>query len=345
MLFQKFIRQNLYQRSILSYLLFPLSIIFASIQVIRRKIYLLIPGLSYKSPCKIISIGNIVSGGSGKTPFTIFLAKYLTGKGYNIAVSHRGYKGNFEDQNKLISTKDEIYSFAEKAGDEACLLANKLPGIPVIAGKNRKMSIQILLEIFPELDYIILDDSFQHLKVKHDIDFVIVNALGGLGNGFLLPAGILREPVSVLKNADFIIFNGNRNIPDYLEKYAEKVILGHYKIKGIYDLSGNNVGIDELHKKRIALLSGIGIPESFEKTISELGLNFEVHLKFPDHYDYNNPSALKKINSQLEHNKIDIIITTEKDFVKLKYIEKIETHLAVLEIEFHVSNYKLIENL
>ena len=99
----------------------------------------------------------------------------------------------------MISDENQVLDLAKEAGDEAFLLASKLPGIPVIAGRNRKKAIQILEEKYPELEYIILDDSFQHLKVEHDLDFVVFNAIGGMGNGFVLPAGILRESISALK--------------------------------------------------------------------------------------------------------------------------------------------------
>ncbi|MBC8384473.1 MAG: tetraacyldisaccharide 4'-kinase, partial [Candidatus Cloacimonetes bacterium] len=148
---QNFIEKHLYHRSLISYLLYPISLKYGFFQWLRRKVYEHFPSLSYQSKIKIISVGNIVSGGSGKTPFTIFLAKHLSEKGYNIAVSHRGYKGKFENRNKLISDENVVLDFAKEAGDEAFLLAQKLEHIPVIVGKNRQLSIKILEKEAPDI--------------------------------------------------------------------------------------------------------------------------------------------------------------------------------------------------
>ena len=153
-----------------------------------------------------------MSGGTGKTPFTIFLAKYLQQKGFKIAVSHRGYKGDFENTNILISDAHKVFEEAKNAGDESYLLALKLNGIPVIVGSNRQISIRILEKRYPELDYIILDDSFQKHSIKKDFEFVIFKSTIGIGNGFVLPAGFLRESLKALKFADYFVINGRKNI-------------------------------------------------------------------------------------------------------------------------------------
>jgi len=342
---QDFINRHLYNRTFLSYILLPLSLIYILIQLSRRLLYQMFPRLRFRSSCKIISVGNIISGGSGKTPFTIFMTGKLIALGHKVAVSHRGYKGEFENENRLISDFDKVFPEAKRAGDEACLLANKLAGVPVITGKSRKRSIQILLERFSDLEYIILDDSFQHLKVDHYRDFVIINETGGIGNGFVLPAGILREPVSVLKYADWIIFNGRDDIPEYLNKYRKKLIKGHYEINGIFDLSDKKLDIDLLRTKKIVLMSGIGKPQSFEKTIREVGLEFCDHLRFPDHYNYKDSCWLNEINSCLEVQEFDLIVTTEKDLVKIGGISDLPVPIAVLKIQFFTSDEQFIKLL
>ncbi|MBC8415369.1 MAG: tetraacyldisaccharide 4'-kinase [Candidatus Cloacimonetes bacterium] len=326
---QNIIENHLYKRSLLSYLLWPISFKYSLILKLRR----LLANQGYRSKCKIISVGNIVSGGSGKTPLTIFLAKHLTEKGFNVAVSHRGYKGKFEHKNKLISDHSDVFDSARDAGDEAFLLATKLPGIPVITGRNRKRSIQILEEKYPDLGYIILDDSFQHLKVFHDLDFVIFNEIGGIGNGFVLPAGILREPLSALKFADYIVFNGKGEIPWLLLKYNKPILRGGYKVNRFYDTDGNDI----TPVGKIALLSAIGLPRSFEKTIKEAGLFYEKHYRFPDHYDFKDKAILQKIETELKKEKIDYLLITEKDFAKLRFIEH-NLPLVVVEVEFKLLN-------
>ena len=334
---QKFIENHLYKRSILSYLLFPISIKYSILQKCRRRFYQVFSSLIYKSKIKVISIGNIVSGGSGKTPFTIFLTRYLQEKGFRVAVSHRGYKGKFEKKNILISDRNNIFDSARDAGDEAYLLASKLKGIPVIVGKNRKESIKILKEKYPDLDYIILDDSFQHLKVFHYLDFVVFNEIGGIGNGFVLPAGILRESISALKFADYIVFNGEGEVPEKLLKSEKPVLKGNYKIKRFYNINENEISLKTLKENKIALLSGIGMPKSFEGTIQKSGLKFEKHFRFPDHYDFKDKTILKNIENELGKDKIDFLLTTEKDFAKLQFVEH-SLPLVVVEVELQMEN-------
>lgn len=326
---QKLIEQNLYKKSLLSWLLWPFSLVYSIVLILRRKFC----SGGYRSRCQIISVGNIVSGGSGKTPVTIFLAKYLQQQEKKVAVSHRGYKGKFEHQNKLISNKNDVFDFAKEAGDETYLLASKLPGIPVIAGRNRINSIRILEENYPDLEYIILDDSFQHLKVQHDLDFVVFNAIGGMGNGFLLPAGILREPLSALKFADYIVWNGKAEIPSKLKKFNKPILRGEYQIKKFTDSRGKEISLSG----KLALLSAIGLPASFENTIRKAGINFEKHFRFPDHYDFKNKGIIQEISDEIKLKNIDYLLTTEKDFAKLQFIEHY-LPLAIVEIEFELEN-------
>lgn len=326
---QKIIEKNLYKKSLISWILWPLSQVYSFILILRQKFY---PN-GYRSRCKIISVGNIVSGGSGKTPVTIFLANHLQKQGKKVAVSHRGYKGKFENKNKLISDEKQIFDFAKEAGDETFLLASKLNGIPVIAGRNRKRSIQILEEKYPELEYIILDDSFQHLKVQHDLDFVVFNAIGGMGNGFVLPAGILREPLSALKFADYIVWNGKGKIPKQIQKFNKPILQGNYQIKQIFDVDGKKIN----PAGKCALLSGIGLPKSFENTIHQAGIYFDKHFRFPDHYDFQNKEILKQISADVKLEKIDFLLTTEKDFAKLQFIDH-NLPLAIVKVEFVLEN-------
>lgn len=317
---QKFIENHLYNRSIISYLLLPFGIFNCLIQMIRRWIFETFDFLRYKPDIKIISVGNIVSGGSGKTPVTIFLAKLLTALGMEVAVSHRGYKGDFEHHCEIVSDKGQVCQTAYSAGDEAKLIAQKLPGVPVVVGENRKSAIRKLLSNFPSLQIVILDDSFQHLKVKHDLDIVVFNSVGGVGNGFVLPAGILREPLSALWYADCIVWNGSDEIPKAIRKRARTFLTMSYYIKRIYTKQGQ-IGIDDLKEERILLLSGIGQPRSFEQTAKRAGIEFSHHIIKPDHYDFRQEIFTEEIENNIKLYDATIILATEKDRTKLEDYE------------------------
>ncbi|HNX00947.1 MAG TPA: tetraacyldisaccharide 4'-kinase [Candidatus Cloacimonadota bacterium] len=330
---QNIISKNLYQRSFLSYILLPLSLLNIAIQFSHRMIYRFFPSRIFFSPIPVISIGNIVSGGSGKTPFTVVMANYLTNAGKKVAVSHRDYKGQFETGNQFISDRQGILPELSYAGDEAALLAEKLPGIPVIAGRNRRKSIKMLAERYKDLDYIILDDSFQHLKVHHDKDFVIFNSKAGYGNGFVLPSGILREPLSSLQYTDFIVWNGNDPVPPRICSINKPIIQGTTQCTGLKDMSGNRFDLSMLKNKKLVLLSGIGYPLGFEDTIKSLGLQFPKHYALPDHYQYTDDRFLAELADAVSAGAFDFIITTEKDYVKLRKTGK-NLPLLIVEIEF-----------
>ena len=324
----------LYRKNLFNYLLYPLSLIFSLILISRRKLYTTGLISSYTITLKTISVGNIVAGGSGKTPFTIYLAKLLAERGYKVAVSHRGYKGKFEQTNRLISDREQIKDDARDAGDEAQLLAQKLPGIPVIAGKDRERSLKILQQEFPDLDLVILDDSFQHLRVNKDFHFLLFNSQTKLGNGFVLPAGILREPLRAIRFADCLIYNGSDEIPRKLYKSCKRIIRVNYRISGITSPKGEGFSPASLKNNRLALVSGIGQPGSFEETITAAGIRFEKHFNFPDHYDYKDHKIIEDLSREVK-DKYDYLLTTEKDYTKLaNFRDKLP--LLIIRIEVHV---------
>jgi len=331
---QKIISQHLYHRTWLSYLLYPVSLLYrVGLTIDQYKKSRVAP---YESPVSIISIGNIVSGGSGKTPFTIALAQWLQSKGYRIAISHRGYKGAFEKENRIISTRETLLPEAEIAGDEAWLIAYRLPGVPVAVGRNRKYSIELLSRQYPDLDYILLDDAFQHRQVKRSYDFVVFNSKGGIGNGFLLPAGILREPIQSLKRASYLVCNGAGALPHALEHMKLPIISGRSTIQSLYTATKETVEIASLQGERSVLLSGIGNPSSFEDSMRKAGIAFQEHFIFADHFDYQQHlSQLGPIQEYVAKHRIKWVITTEKDYAKLRHLRNLSLPLLMVAITYH----------
>ena len=331
-----FIDRHLKERTIVSLLLSPFSFIYLIIMSIRRWLYDVIPFLSYKSKFKVISIGNITTGGTGKTPFVLYLANKLKQEGYKVAIVLRGYKGAFEYKTALIADEEKVYDIAKIAGDEAILYTDNLKNTPVCVGKNRVKSVQLLEEMFPELDCVILDDGFQYLRIRQDTKYCVFSTDKPIGNGFCLPAGILREGCSSLKYVDVFVVNGEFDatstrygdvkIATMFEKYGKQVLYGDYAINEIIDFNGKVFCVDELKEKNLMLLSGIGTPKSFENTVEKAGLCFERHLCLDDHFEYNQVfiDAYKDV-----FGKYDYVLTTEKDFTKLKALKMGEGMLVV----------------
>lgn len=361
----------LYRRSILTYILFPASFLYSVVMRMRRAYYNKHPDKAYLPKTIVISVGNLVVGGSGKTPFTIYLANLIKKLGYSVAVSHRGYKGKYEKNVTIISDDKGMLPSAQGAGDEPVLIAEKLKGIPVIAGKNRKNAIKILERSFPDLDFIILDDSFQHLKVGHHHDFVLFKRSGILNNLHVFPAGPLREPLSALRYCDTLLTvsdtsplpDGESRKPDneiqakiqseYIagmtpnnKGESKKILSGYYSLHGIYDENDREISAETLSKVKIALLSAIGQPTSFENTIKSYGLSFVHHYIFPDHYHFRNKNSFRRtefgsisLKNVLDDRgkRFDVLLITEKDRIKLRRYSGLFT-LLIAKISFTPDN-------
>ncbi|MBS3741939.1 MAG: tetraacyldisaccharide 4'-kinase [Candidatus Cloacimonetes bacterium] len=320
-------------------------------QRIRRFLYRIGIFSQYKSKAKIISVGNLTVGGTGKTPFTIYLTEYLKSKGYKVVVSHRGYKGEYENEVKIISENKEQQVKARYAGDEPQILLRNLAETPIIVGKNRTEVIKLAEKQF-QPDFIILDDSFQHLQVAHDYDFIMFKANNPLGNGFVLPAGKLREPVSTLENASCFVFNNWQEgveIPVQISKFTKPILESRYRIKHFINYSFDlKVFPRALQDKKVVLLSAIGNPGSFENSIRNLDIDFIKHYKFIDHYRFEDKKELNPILQKIDKNEIDYVITTEKDYVKLRnLIDNVaeENKFLYAKLALEIENTEIIDEI
>ncbi len=253
--------------------------------------------------CRIISVGNITWGGAGKTPLVEFLAQKLKGKGRRIAVLTRGYKSH----------------------DEPVLLQRRLADIPVLIGRDRVKNVQEAISKYA-VDTIILDDGFQHWRLKRDLDIVAINALNPFGDGYLLPAGILREPLGALRRAHIFVLTktgispSTEELERTLYKLKPRALLVHsvYELDKIMDSRERQVNLVELKAKPCAALSGIADPDSFEKMLMNMGINIVLKLRFPDHHNYT-AEDIDRIKKDCAKHNISAVITTEKDAVKIKH--------------------------
>lgn len=286
----------------------------------------------HRLPCRVISLGNITVGGTGKTPTAQKLAAIIRDMGFKIAVLNRGYRSEWQGEVGVVSDGRHIYMTAGEAGDEAYLLAKNLPGVPVLIGKNRVLSGKYAIEKFGA-DVVILDDGYQHWQLARDFDIVLIDALNIFGNSYLLPRGTLREPLRNLDRADAVLLtrvdqshnDASATIRSTLARYNDKAIIvesvhspqGFSEVENWYkDATADILPPDTLCGAKILAFSGIGNPSSFEQTLSGLGVELIAAVRYPDHYDYS-MTQMQRLMQQAFDVGADALVTTEKDAVKI----------------------------
>lgn len=271
---------------------------------------------SYSLPIKVVSVGNLTVGGTGKTPVAIFLAEFFKRDGQRVAVLSRGYKGSAKGI-AVVSDGKKILTGPNEAGDEPYLMAKSLEGVPVVVCADRVRGGRFMIERFSP-NVLLLDDAFQHIRLRRDINILLVDANEGFGNAHLLPRGILREPLSSIRRADFALIKGGQpqgRVWEALHEYSIPFIPFLYRPSALYNIdSGEEMELEALKGARVVAVSGIANPASFQKSLKELGAVVEAQLDFPDHHAY---SASDGRNIEQRASGRDMIITTEKDGVKL----------------------------
>ena len=309
-------------------------------------------------PCKVISLGNITLGGTGKTPTARTMATMIRSMGYKVVVLNRGYRAHWDKPVGIVSDGKKIYMTAYQAGDEAYLLATQLPGIPVIIGKDRAISGEYVAKNM-DVDVMIMDDGYQHWQLARDLDVVLIDTLNMFGNSCLLPRGTLREPLSHLDRADMFLLTKVDQSMEYSQKYVREIIkqnnpnalifesihLPQYFIEiGEWDThgEGEKIPVSEFKGKAAIAFSAIGNPTSFEQTIIDLGVDLVEAIRYPDHHDYEMEEMQYVLERAVKKN-VDAIIITEKDAVKIpKEFMTLERScpLYVLCIEVMLKNEK-----
>ena len=276
-------------------LLIPLSWLFWLLSGLRRMGYRTGLLKSYKLPVPVIVVGNIGVGGTGKTPLVIWLAEALKRKGFSPAIISRGYGGSSGSVMDVHADSDPTI-----AGDEPVLLA-KRSQCPVWVGRDRVKVAQTLLKAHPECNVIISDDGLQHYRLQRDFEIEVIDGSRDLGNGWLMPAGPLRERSSRLKTVDAIVYSGGE-LP--LNTFSMR--LESMSFHNLSDPTKTIVAAD-FSGKNIHAIAGIGNPARFFQQLSDLGLKFASRA-FPDHHAFR--------LTDLQNIKADAILMTEKDAVK-----------------------------
>ena len=291
-----------------SYLLLPLTfpVIINNFFLKKKKN---IPNQNIKKIC----VGNIYVGGTAKTPLTIKIYQILKNLKYKAATIKKFYKDQVDEQ-KILKSKTTLY-----------------------CAKNRNQSLNQAIK--DNIDIVIFDDGLQDRSINYDLKFVCFNNIKWIGNGFLMPAGPLREKIESILKYDAIFLNGNENdnsnIKSLINKYDKKI--------QVFESTYRPINIDQFNiNTNYLIFSGIGNPEIFKKTLINNGLKIIKEIIFPDHYQYTRADI---DNIKLHAQKLNAkILTTEKDYVKIK--PDYNTDIKVLKIELHIKNeQKLIEYL
>jgi len=309
---------------------------------VRARLFLYAVRLLWRKrlPCAVVSVGNITVGGTGKTPVTIYLAKYFMGAGKKVVILSRGYGGSASKKEPVVVSDgvNKILLGPAEAGDEPYLMAERLKGAAVVISQDRVKGGRMIMERFAP-DVILLDDGYQHLRLKRDVNILLIDSIDGFGNGFLLPRGILREPLSGLKRADAAMVKGGnlrRQDKELLKEYDIPVLSFEYRPSAVIEVRiGAEFGIDMLKDKRVLAVAGIANPNPFFKSIEKLGSHVTDTLAYPDHHAY----TARDIDDIARAAKgADIVLTTEKDAVKLRGLPGSRLPLYALRIEVEIKN-------
>ncbi|HTS54078.1 MAG TPA: tetraacyldisaccharide 4'-kinase [Burkholderiales bacterium] len=279
-------------------LLIPLSLLFAAAAAVRRWLYRVGALRRDRMPVPVIVVGNITVGGTGKTPSVLWLVDYLQERGYRPGVVTRGY-GGWEKRQEVRPD-----SIPARAGDEAVLLARR-GGVPVFADRDRAQAARALLIAYPGCDVIVSDDGLQHYALAREIEIAVVDAERRFGNGWLLPAGPLREPVGRLASVDAVLVNGDSMLPpgpapQFLVKLAGESFRNLLNPEVLASAA-------DLRERTAHAVAGIGNPQRFFAQLQQMGLTFRAH-PFPDHFAFG--------ADDLAFARDEVVLMTEKDAVK-----------------------------
>jgi len=332
-----------YSLKILFFIGRPWSPLYGTVMRIREMLYKKKIFKSYDFPVPVISVGNLVMGGTGKTPIVRHLSELLKKNGYCPAVISRGYGGKSKQKVNVVSDGTKVCLTPTDAGDEPYMLARTLKNIPVLTGTRRHLPCDFAINNF-NTNVLLLDDGFQHLAVQRNLDIILFDATALAGNSRVFPGGDLREPVCALKRCHVFLITGIRDdnkssaikFQNLLkEKFPHKPVFfaEHYS----YQL-WNSEGEEISAKKEIDhyAFCGIANPLRFKNSLREHGLKISGFESLKDHIYYTQ-SLVTSLYERARKSGAKVLITTEKDFVKLKDFHT-ELPLLVFTIRHRVDD-------
>jgi tetraacyldisaccharide 4'-kinase len=326
----------------------------------RRVFYISRPVQNFKRVTHIISVGNLSSGGTGKTPVIAWIINYYNKTNKRLLILTRGYKSELEKSCGIIQIENGIIENEElidpkKFGDEPVLLARKIQRGAVIVGRNRVKNLETFLcssnfsssssSFDNSSDVILLDDGFQHLKIARDLDIVMIDAMADLKDFKIFPLGMLREGPEALKHADIVLLSRSDLVDQEKIQLIKSLVYSYtrpnfpiaeifYRPLGLFNTDFKQVmSWSELDKKKCICITALAGPSSFYEMLQRQGVIITKKYNFPDHYSYKEEDILSIINYASAAD--EMMITTEKDIVKIRKLRGAEKIFYVaIEVAF-----------
>jgi tetraacyldisaccharide 4'-kinase len=293
--------------------LWPISAIYLALARLRRTAYRRGWRPTVEAPVPIIVVGNVSVGGTGKTPFVIWLAAQLKQRGRKVGIVTRGYRGKGTEWPRAVTAESD----PQEVGDEPVLLARRT-GCPVVAGPDRVACVEMLLAD-ARVDVVLSDDGLQHYRLGRSFEIAVVDGVRGMGNGLCLPAGPLREPASRLQEVDAIVVNGGEWGHAGVFR-AEAVVTKVYHLK-----DGTVRPLDSFRSEPVHAVAGIGNPQRFFELLLEAGLDVDPH-PLEDHAELG--------VDELTFDEPGAVLITEKDAVKCEHLKLNGVWCVVVDFHF-----------
>lgn len=344
--------------AVFRWLLYLLSIVYCWVVRLRIALYRNHYKHSHHLGCMVITIGNLTVGGTGKTPVVEKVARALQDGGRRVAILSRGYKskkppllrrlfraiqvGATGEPPRVVHDGRNLLLDSAQAGDEPYMLARNLKNVIVLTDKDRVKSGLFAIRNWG-VDTLVLDDGFQHFKIKHRIDIVLIDRQAPFGNQFLLPRGTLREPPEQLRRARYIfitksILGGNEALIQRIRQYnrtAEIIECTHRPMHLENLVTGETLPLDFLQGQYVASLCAIAQPSSFEQAIRDLGANLELTRQFADHHRFT-AADIASFLERCRRRDLAAVITTEKDAVRFPKINNPPVPILFLRVEIEI---------
>ncbi len=316
------------------------AVLFRPLGILRRGMYRAGLLRTHAAPARVISVGNITVGGTGKTPLVTLLADRLAAKDLRPVILTRGYGRRSPD---MVFLPDETAGW-EQAGDEPLMMSSALPAVPIVVSSNRVAAAHAAWDRYHPRVFL-LDDGMQHLRLRRDLEIVVVDATLPLEGERIFPAGRLRENLGGLRRADVFFLTRTRqsgqteSISAFLSRYHPGAvqIRSEFRPVALRELpDGQQLSLEWLRDRPVAAFSGIGNPAALECSLADLGVRLSDRLHFPDHHPYTRQDV-DRIEERARERNAQAILTTEKDAVRLEHIDRRTIPFLALMVRIEIT--------